>query len=1085
MDRDQSWRHSGGAGSGSSRHGYARSSDYDRYDRDAYSRDRHSEKRARREGRLDEDDDWRGSKRRRSRSPGSPPCVTLPNGRGPSSFPSAGGDGSHRHPLPPKPQASHPESLHLSHTSSPTLPGGKSAETEDEKKKREKRERIEAWKKKREAEKAAEEAKQRAQKVASTLTSSLPNKPGATLINATALKGLGARSDFAKGKLSSTTNSLADTADLPEKKEIKRFTLPPMDPLLKPAAGGKVGPNLESVDDEDEDEDEGIQPLSMAGNMDTAEDDEVDPLDAFMAGVSNEVKEVNEADQKRLGVAAGSSKDQGKTKQDSTVVGEDELSAGEDAGEGQEGEDELSKLSKMEDIIAAAAKSVKKRGLPQTDHSSVDYEPYRKAFYHPPAEIQEMTNEDAESLRLQLDAIAVRGKDCPKPLTKWSHCGLPASCLEIIKRLNYERPTPIQAQAIPAIMSGRDVIGVAKTGSGKTMAFLLPMFRHINDQRPVETMEGPVGLIMTPTRELAIQIYRESKPFLRGLGLRAVCVYGGVPISEQIAEMKKTAEIVVATPGRMIDLLTANSGRVTNLRRVTYLVLDEADRMFDMGFEPQVMNIVNNIRPDRQTVLFSATFPKQMESLARKVLKHRPLEITVGGKSVVAPEIEQIVEVREQDTKFHRLLEILGQTYNDDEDARTLIFVDRQEAADDLLRELMRKGYPTMSIHGGKDQVDRDSTIADFKAGVVPIVTATSIAARGLDVKQLKLVINYDVPNHLEDYVHRAGRTGRAGNKGTCVTFITPQQERYAKDIVSALMASKVAVPEDLQALANKFAEKVKSGKAQVAGSGFGGKGLERLENDREKALRAQKSAFGEGTGEDEKDKEDKVGKDGSAANAEGNVRATASSKETAAANEEFEKLNEMTIEVKKGPAPDFVRDNKVAAALTESSISHTATQQASMERALEAAKTSGADTTKLAQALAKIQAMHADKKSQLQKETERRRVKDPDATDFHAIIPINDFPQKARWRATNKETMSMLIESSGASITSKGAFYEKGKEPQPGEPPKLQLLIESNDPERIERAVRDIKLILLEATQAALEAEQKGPSGPGRYSVL
>lgn len=266
--------------------------------------------------------------------------------------------------------------------------------------------------------------------------------------------------------------------------------------------------------------------------------------------------------------------------------------------------------------------------------------------------------------------------------------------------------------------------------------------------------------------------------------------------------MKKGAEIIVCTPGRMIDLLTANSGRVINLKRVTYLVLDEADRMFDMGFEPQVMKIVNNIRPDRQTVLFSATFPKQMDSLARKILR-KPLEITVGGRSVVAAEIEQVVEVRPEDSKFNRLLEILGQMYNEDPECRTLVFVDRQEAADNLLRELLRRGYLCMSMHGGKEQVDRDQTIADFKAGVVPIVIATSVAARGLDVKQLKLVVNYDAPNHMEDYVHRAGRTGRAGNKGTCVTFITPDQERYSVDIYRALKASNAPVPKELEELAN------------------------------------------------------------------------------------------------------------------------------------------------------------------------------------------------------------------------------------------------------------------------------------------
>src|SRR5579859_3485318 len=361
-------------------------------------------------------------------------------------------------------------------------------------------------------------------------------------------------------------------------------------------------------------------------------------------------------------------------------------------------------------------------------------------------------------------------------------------------------------------MSGRDVIGVAKTGSGKTIAFLLPMFRHIKDQRSLDSLEGPIGLVMTPTRELATQIHRECKPFLKALNLKAVCAYGGAPIKDQIADLKRGAEIIVCTPGRMIDLLAANSGRVTNLRRVTYVVLDEADRMFDMGFEPQVMKILANIRPDRQTVLFSATFPRQMEALARKTLS-KPVEIVVGGRSVVAPEITQIVEVRNEDKKFVRLLELLGNMYADEknEDDRALIFVDRQESADTLLRDLMKKGYPCMSIHGGKDQIDRDSTIDDFKAGIVPILIATSVAARGLDVKQLKLVVNFDAPNHLEDYVHRAGRTGRAGNTGTAVTFITEEQENCAPGIAKALEQSGQPVPPRLDEMRKAFREKVKA----------------------------------------------------------------------------------------------------------------------------------------------------------------------------------------------------------------------------------------------------------------------------------
>jgi ATP-dependent RNA helicase DDX46/PRP5 len=807
------------------------------------------------------------------------------------------------------------------------------------------------------------------------------------------------------------------------------------------------------------------------------EEDEPDPLDAFMADVTKEVKQVNEQDLKRFGKGRDSAL------AEIVMADIEDTREGDDVGEG----DELDK-AEAQDILALAASKVKKRELAAVDHTKVDYEPFRKAFYHPPAEVEEMSEEDAERLRMEMDAIKVRGKDCPKPLTKWSYCGLPGTCLDVIKKLEYKAPTAVQAQAIPAIMSGRDIIGVAKTGSGKTMAFLLPMFRHIKDQRPVETNEGPIGLIMTPTRELAVQIYRESKPFLKAVGLRAVCVYGGAPISEQIAEMKKTCEIVVATPGRMLDLLMANSGRVTNLHRVTYLVLDEADRMFDMGFEPQVMKILNNVRPDRQTLLFSATFPKQMESLARKVLRNKPLEITVGGRSVVAPEIEQLVEVRSEASKFNRLLEILGKTYMDDEDCRTLIFVERQESADDLLKELMRKGYPTMSLHGGKDQVDRDSTITDFKAGIVPIVTATSVAARGLDVKQLKLVVNYDVPNHMEDYIHRAGRTGRAGNKGTCVTFITPEQDKYARDIIAALKASKVAIPAELQELADTFRDKVQSGKAQIAGSGFGGKGLERFESDREKALAAQRRAFGESTDDD--------GALQAAEKVDGaldDVKVHRSN--VASTNEEMRQISEMQVEVKRGAAPQSIRDNKMRA---EEEMDREKRDVVDTEliarnaKTIEAVKATGADTSKLAAALAKINAMTQERKLNRAKDDDeaarerQRKARDPDATDFHALIPINDFPQRARWRVTNKDTMSLLISETGASITLKGAFYEKGKEPQAGEAPKLQLLVESNDEAKVEGAVREIKQSLLEATQAALEAEQRGPgSAPGRYSIV
>ncbi|KAI0650617.1 P-loop containing nucleoside triphosphate hydrolase protein [Trametes meyenii] len=820
----------------------------------------------------------------------------------------------------------------------------------------------------------------------------------------------------------------------------------------------KVG-SLEG-DDEDEETTTTTQATKVPEAMD--EDDDIDPLDAFMSGVKEEVKKVNLEDMRKLKTTAN------------LGVRLDEN--GDDAEEAGPELDELDATElNPEDILALAAKKAKKKDLAAVDHAKVPYEPFRKEFYIAPPDVTEMTDEEADLLRLELDGIKIRGVDCPRPVTKWSHFGLPAVCLEVIKRLGYTGPTPIQAQAIPAIMSGRDVIGVAKTGSGKTIAFLLPMFRHIKDQRPLEQMEGPIAVIMTPTRELAVQIHRECKPFLRVLGLRAVCAYGGSPIKDQIAEMKKGAEIIVCTPGRMIDLLTANSGRVTNLKRVTYLVLDEADRMFDMGFEPQVMKIVNNIRPDRQTVLFSATFPRQMDSLARKILR-KPLEITVGGRSVVAAEIEQIVEVRDEESKFNRLLEILGQTYNEDPECRTLIFVDRQEGADNLLRELMRKGYLCMSLHGGKDQVDRDSTIADFKSGVVPVVIATSVAARGLDVKQLKLVINYDAPNHMEDYVHRAGRTGRAGNKGTCVTFITPEQDRYSVDIYRALKASNAPVPKELEDLANGFLEKVKSGKAKVAGSGFGGKGLDRLDQEREIKEKAERKAYGEP--EEEK--------------------AEAAAETKAAAPTDDMTFGNFKVEVKRGPAPDSSKGllgvaGAAAAARRLAQQKEEEKIQNSLRAAQEAADRAGKDTPAHKQAISVVAKLNAQLRahklvaqSQIQHEELTTKRNAIDATEFHAVIPINDYPQKARWRVTNKETMVQLIDMTGASVTNKGIYYEPGKEPPPEGPPKLHLLIESNEEWRVEQAVREIKRLLVEASTAAIQAEARNPTATaGRYSVV
>lgn len=275
--------------------------------------------------------------------------------------------------------------------------------------------------------------------------------------------------------------------------------------------------------------------------------------------------------------------------------------------------------------------------------------------------------------------------------------------------------------------------------------------------------------------------------------LRVTAVYGGASVTQQIAQLKAGSEVVVCTPGRMIDILTMNAGRLISLQRVTYLVLDEADRMFDMGFEPQITRIINNIRPDRQTVLFSATFPSHIESLARRILK-TPIEIVVGGRSQVAAEIEQHIEVWAPEAKYARLLQLLGEWYDR---GNILVFVDTQQRCDMLFSELLNSGYLCLSLHGGKDQFDRDQTIIDFKNKMRTLLIATSVACRGLDVKDLVLVINYNCPNHLEDYVHRIGRTGRAGVEGEAISLVCHDERGNLKDIEKLIKRSieRVVVP--------------------------------------------------------------------------------------------------------------------------------------------------------------------------------------------------------------------------------------------------------------------------------------------------
>lgn len=490
----------------------------------------------------------------------------------------------------------------------------------------------------------------------------------------------------------------------------------------------------------------------------------------------------------------------------------------------------------------------KEKEMPQHD---IQTYPIHKEFYIECEFINALSDSDVKHLR-ENDLIHVRGKNTTKPILEWNQLGLPSTISTVLEAMDFDSPTPIQCEALPNIMSGSDFIGIAKTGSGKTMAFLLPMFRQILSNPLPHTIKfqgsTPRSVIITPTRELAIQIAKAAKPFSDNLGLDIVKCYGGQSISNQIADLKRKADVIIGTPGRIIDLLCTNNGKILDLSYVSYFVMDEADRMLDLGFEPQILKIMELLRKDRQNVFFSATFPPKMQSIARKYANNH-VEVVVGSRNAVNDNIDQKFEVLEgEDSKFSKLLQVLGTVYDQDK-GKIIIFVERQNSCDHIVKQLLKRGYPVMALHGGKDQMEREGTIKDFKNGIIDIIVATSIASRGLDVDNLNLVINYDSPSHIEDYVHRVGRTGRAGKKGNAITFITPDQERLAFDLVRILNTAKKEAPEELKEIAKTYEEKMKTGEVKI-GSGFGGKGgLKKLQMIRENNFNLEKRVYLEGEG--------------------------------------------------------------------------------------------------------------------------------------------------------------------------------------------------------------------------------------------
>lgn len=368
--------------------------------------------------------------------------------------------------------------------------------------------------------------------------------------------------------------------------------------------------------------------------------------------------------------------------------------------------------------------------LQPVNWDQVELKPFKKDFYIESPEVAARSDAEVREFR-KTNEMTLNGKDIPKPLHSFDELNFPPELpvLNEIKKLGFPSPTPIQCQGWPMALSGRDMIGIASTGSGKTLSFCLPAIRHIAAQDPLQRGDGPIALVLAPTRELAVQIQQECDRFSRPCGMNSTCVYGGASKGPQIRDLQRGVEILIATPGRLIDLLEIGK---TNLRRITYLVMDEADRMLDMGFEDQIRKILSQIRPDRQTLMWSATWPKEVQRLARDYLQDE-IQVTIGSLELAASHtITQVVEVVEPYDKKEKLIKKVAELHEVNKDQLIIIFTSMKRTADQVTKMLRQEGFSALALHGDKEQSERDWVLRSFKEGKSPIMVATDVAARGI-----------------------------------------------------------------------------------------------------------------------------------------------------------------------------------------------------------------------------------------------------------------------------------------------------------------------------------------------------------------
>lgn len=461
------------------------------------------------------------------------------------------------------------------------------------------------------------------------------------------------------------------------------------------------------------------------------------------------------------------------------------------------------------------------KGMRKPNWDMDSLHPFKKDFYVPHPNVVNRSPYEVSQYR-DSKQITIEG-DAPNPIQNFEEGNFPEYVVASISKQGYDSPTAIQAQGWPIAMSGKNMVGIAQTGSGKTLAYILPAIVHINNQPQVNRGEGPVALVLAPTRELAQQIQQVANEFGTSSYIRNTCIFGGAPKGPQARDLERGVEIVIATPGRLIDFLERGT---TSLSRCTYLVLDEADRMLDMGFEPQIRKIIEQIRPDRQTLMWSATWPKEVRKLSADFLDEFVM-INVGSMQLSANHnILQIVDMcqeHEKESKLNNLLQEI--TDNAEFGAKTIIFVETKKKVEDITRNIRRYKWPAVCMHGDKSQQERDYVLREFRNGRSSILVATDVAARGLDVDGIKYVINFDYPNSSEDYIHRIGRTGRSDTTGTSYAFFTPSNYKQAKDLVSVLQEANQVINPKLSEIASRFGNSFGGGRNRWGyGGGFRGR---------------------------------------------------------------------------------------------------------------------------------------------------------------------------------------------------------------------------------------------------------------------